>query len=211
MFQDSDSSLGEYFKRDHRSALELASSLRSTSTSDELIEAVSFRTSNTSRFSPVHICYSSKSHSIFLLGATNCCCFVVPILSAVFATKVDGSKLLLTLDLHHDHYFSKYSLPSPSPFKELGNSVQIEISTDKVNYGKLKKMARHFKFKLPDLPKIQPNAEVFNIPLERKCIREDASVGGSVIHPMIYAIFNVTAYACVLSDTFSLLEDMRVC
>ena len=43
---------------------------------------------------------------------------------------------------------------------------------------------------------------------ERKCVREDASVGGNVKTPMSHTVFNVTAYACVLSDTFSLLEDI---
>ena len=39
-------------------------------------------------------------------------------------------------------------------------------------------------------------------------MREDPSVGGNFIKPMSYPIFTVTAYARVLSDTFSLQEDM---
>ena len=49
-----------------------------------------------------------------------------------------------------------------------------------------------------------------NILYERKCVREDASVGGNVIKPLSRIIFNVTAYACVLSDTLSLQEDIRL-
>ena len=46
--------------------------------------------------------------------------------------------------------------------------------------------------------------------LERKCIREDTSVDGIVIKLVSITILNVTAYACVLSDTFSLQEDILV-
>ena len=38
---------------------------------------------------------------------------------------------------------------------------------------------------------------------ERKCVR-----GGNVLKPMPFTILNVTAHACVLSDTFSLQEDI---
>ena len=47
-----------------------------------------------------------------------------------------------------------------------------------------------------------------DIPLERKCTREDPSVGGNVMKPMPDPIFNFTAYAWVLSSTFSLQEDI---
>ena len=43
---------------------------------------------------------------------------------------------------------------------------------------------------------------------ERKCVREDASVGGNFIKPISHTIFNVIAYACVLTDTLSFQEDM---
>ena len=47
-----------------------------------------------------------------------------------------------------------------------------------------------------------------DIPLERKCVREDPGVGGNGMKPMRYSIFNVTAYALVLSGTFSPQWDM---
>ena len=50
---------------------------------------------------------------------------------------------------------------------------------------------------------------IIYILLERKCAREDVSAGGNVIKPMSDTIFNVAAYACVLSDKFSLLEDIE--
>ena len=46
-----------------------------------------------------------------------------------------------------------------------------------------------------------------NIPLEIKCVRQDLSVGGIGMNPMRYPIFNITAYAWVLSDTFYLQWD----
>ena len=46
------------------------------------------------------------------------------------------------------------------------------------------------------------------IPLERKCTREDPSVGGNVMMPMPDPLFSVTAYAWVLTGTFSHQEDM---
>ena len=49
---------------------------------------------------------------------------------------------------------------------------------------------------------------IIYIPLEIKCIREYPSVGGNVIKPMLYFIFNVIAYALVLSLTFSLQENI---
>ena len=42
------------------------------------------------------------------------------------------------------------------------------------------------------------------IPLERKCVREDPTVGGNVMKPIPYPDFNVTAYAWVILDTFFL-------
>ena len=53
------------------------------------------------------------------------------------------------------------------------------------------------------LPRVGGPAASY-IPLERKCVREDPSVGGSVMQPMSYPDLNVTAYAWVLSGTFSL-------
>ena len=44
--------------------------------------------------------------------------------------------------------------------------------------------------------------------LERKCTREDASVGGNVIKPISNIISNVTTYACVLANILSLQADI---
>ena len=44
---------------------------------------------------------------------------------------------------------------------------------------------------------------------ERKCVREDPTVSGIVIKPVAYTIFNISTYARVLSDKFSLLKDMK--
>ena len=52
------------------------------------------------------------------------------------------------------------------------------------------------------------NAIMEDIPLERKCIREEPSIGGSAIMLMLYPIFTVTACPWVFSDTFSLHEDI---
>ena len=41
-----------------------------------------------------------------------------------------------------------------------------------------------------------------------KCTREDPCAGGNVMTPMRYPILNVTAFAWVLSDTFSLQWDI---
>ena len=49
----------------------------------------------------------------------------------------------------------------------------------------------------------------FYILLERKCAREDASVGGNIKNSMSHKFYNVTAYACVLSDTFPPQEDIE--
>ena len=43
-----------------------------------------------------------------------------------------------------------------------------------------------------------------NILLKRKCVREDGSAAGNVIKTYVTCFFNVTTYACVLSDTYSL-------
>ena len=43
----------------------------------------------------------------------------------------------------------------------------------------------------------------------RKRVREDLSVGGNVMKPFSFPIFNDTAYAWVLSDTFSLQWDIN--
>ena len=75
-------------------------------------------------------------------------------------------------------------------------------------------LSRDFTFKFPFFLTESGNLKVkllqynMDILLERKCVREDASAGGSVIKPMSPTIFKVTAYASVLSDTFSLLEDI---
>ena len=45
-------------------------------------------------------------------------------------------------------------------------------------------------------------SNVLHILLERKYVREDANVGDNGTKHMLYTIFNVAAYACVLSDTF---------
>ena len=47
------------------------------------------------------------------------------------------------------------------------------------------------------------------IPLERKCVREDPSVGGNVKNRIAHRIHNVTAYVWVVSDTFSLQWDIQ--
>ena len=47
-----------------------------------------------------------------------------------------------------------------------------------------------------------------HILLERKCIREDESVGGNVKNSIWHMLYNVTAYACVFSGTLSLQEDI---
>ena len=49
--------------------------------------------------------------------------------------------------------------------------------------------------------------------LERKCVREEASVGSNFKHSMRvwHSLYDVIAYACVLSDIFSLLEDRIDC
>ena len=44
--------------------------------------------------------------------------------------------------------------------------------------------------------------------LERKWVQEGTGVGADVIKPKLYTIFNVTTYACVLADPFSLEEDI---
>ena len=44
--------------------------------------------------------------------------------------------------------------------------------------------------------------------LERKYIREDASVDGYVKNGIWHTLYNFTTYACVLSDIFSLQEDI---
>ena len=43
--------------------------------------------------------------------------------------------------------------------------------------------------------------------MQRKWVQQDTSVGDDVINPGPYTISNVTAYACVPSDPFSLQED----
>ena len=48
-----------------------------------------------------------------------------------------------------------------------------------------------------------------HILLERKWAREDASVGANIENSMSHEFYNVTAYACVLWDTFSLQMDMN--
>ena len=55
-----------------------------------------------------------------------------------------------------------------------------------------------------------PLIQEIHILLERKCVRENASVGSKNKEFMSHTIFNVTAYACVLSNTFSLQEDMQI-
>ena len=49
---------------------------------------------------------------------------------------------------------------------------------------------------------------LIHIPLERKCVREDQSVGIIFMIPVSYPIFYITAYAWALSHTFSLQWDM---
>ena len=48
-----------------------------------------------------------------------------------------------------------------------------------------------------------------NILFEKKCIGEDARVG-DVRNSVWHQVVKVTAYACVLSDRFSLQEDMEL-
>ena len=48
----------------------------------------------------------------------------------------------------------------------------------------------------------------YDIPLERKTVRQDPSVGGDVMNPIRSPIFIITAYAWVFSDTFFLQWDM---
>ena len=50
--------------------------------------------------------------------------------------------------------------------------------------------------------------DILYILLDRKSTREDPSLGGNVMKPMADPILNVTAYAWVLSGTFSLKEDI---
>ena len=59
------------------------------------------------------------------------------------------------------------------------------------------------KFPVRSNPSVSCLLPVVYILLERKCVREDASVGGNVMNPMRYPIL-IIAYAWVLSDTFSL-------
>ena len=47
------------------------------------------------------------------------------------------------------------------------------------------------------------------ISLERKCTREEPSVGGKVKNKMGHRLHNVTAYAWVFSGSFSLQEDIK--
>ena len=51
---------------------------------------------------------------------------------------------------------------------------------------------------------------LLNIPLERKCVREDPSGGNNVKNRIAYRIYTVTAYAWVLSDTFSNQLDIVI-
>ena len=44
--------------------------------------------------------------------------------------------------------------------------------------------------------------------IESKYVREYASVGGNVKNSIWDRLYNVTAYACVLSDRFSLQQDI---
>ena len=45
--------------------------------------------------------------------------------------------------------------------------------------------------------------------MERGFVREDSSVGGDGKNSMWHRLNNVTTYVCVLSNTFSLLEDIH--
>ena len=45
--------------------------------------------------------------------------------------------------------------------------------------------------------------------MERKCVREDPSEGGNVKNRIAHRIHNITAYARVLSDIFSLQWDIK--
>ena len=57
--------------------------------------------------------------------------------------------------------------------------------------------------------RLRVHAIYLHILLERKCVQEDASGGGNIKKSMSHKFYNVTAYACVLSDTFSLQEDIK--
>ena len=50
--------------------------------------------------------------------------------------------------------------------------------------------------------------KIQDIPLERNWVREDPSLGGNDEKWIAHRIHKVTAYAWVLSDTFSLQWDM---
>ena len=54
------------------------------------------------------------------------------------------------------------------------------------------------------------NSVIYHIRLERKFVREYPSVGGYVKNSIAHRIYNATAHAQVLSDTFSLQWDISV-
>ena len=47
-----------------------------------------------------------------------------------------------------------------------------------------------------------------HILLERKCVKEDTSVGGNIENSLSHKVYNIIVYACFISDTFSLQEDI---
>ena len=83
--------------------------------------------------------------------------------------------------------------------------VQKEILT--IFFKLFSDMSKYFQLVEPFLGQIFRNLN--NILLERKIGREDPRVGGNVNKRIAHTIHNLTAYAWVLSASFSLQEDMK--